>query len=55
MVKLIDKILAWIEIKSSKINNWAWDKRWKSRDPNEWVKGYKKWKEEKGVNQTSHH
>ena len=31
MVKLIDKILAWIEIKSSKINNWAWDKRWKSR------------------------
>ena len=33
--------------KSSKINNWAWDKRWKSRDPNEWVKGYKKWKEEK--------
>ena len=47
MVKLIDKILAWIEIKSSKINNWAWDKRWKSRDPNEWVKGYKKWKEVK--------
>ena len=46
MVKLIDKILAWIEIKSSKINNWAWDKRWKSRDPNEWVKGYNKWKNE---------
>ena len=42
MVKLIDKILAWIEIKSSKINNWAWDKRWKSRGTNEWIKGYKK-------------
>jgi len=46
MTNLIDNILAWIEITSSKINNWAWDKRWKYRDPNKWVNGYKKWKEE---------
>ena len=27
--------------------NWAWDKRFKARDPNEWIKGYRKWKEGK--------
>ena len=45
MTNLIDNILAWIERISGRIHNWAWDKRWKYRDPNEWVKGYKKWKE----------
>ena len=23
-----------------------WDKRFKARDPNEWVKGYQKWKDD---------
>ena len=44
MTNLIDNILAWIERTSSKVHGWAWDKRWKSRDPNEWIKGYNKWK-----------
>ena len=47
MTNLIDNILAWIERTSSKVHGWAWDKRWKSRDPNEWIKGYKKWKDSK--------
>ena len=46
MTNLIDSILAWIERASSIVNSWARDKRWKSRDPNEWVRGYNKWKEE---------
>jgi hypothetical protein len=41
-----DYILAWIEKWSSKINGWAWDKRFKTRDPNEWVKEYRKWKDD---------
>jgi hypothetical protein len=44
MTNLIDNILAWIERTSSKVHGWVWDKRWKHRDPNEWIKGYKKWK-----------
>ena len=42
-----NRILAWIETTSSKINGWAWDKRWKERDPDEWIKGYRKWKNKK--------
>jgi hypothetical protein len=38
-----NRILAWIETTSSRINGWAWDKRWKERDQQEWIKGYKKW------------
>jgi len=30
-----NRILAWIETTSSKINGWAWDKRWKERNPDE--------------------
>jgi len=39
-----DSILNWIEKISGRIYNWAWDKRWKERDHDEWIKGYKEWK-----------
>ena len=42
-----DFILNIIENLSSKINSWAWNKRWKERKDTpqkEWIKGYKKWK-----------
>jgi len=39
-----DSILNWIERTSGKIHNWAWDKRFKYRDPDEWIKGYREWK-----------
>ena len=42
-----DRILAWIETTSSKINGWAWDKRWKERNHGEWIQGYRKWKNKK--------
>jgi len=47
-----DSILNWIEYTSSKIHNWASDKRWKDRDQTKWIKGYKEWKKstEKGHN-----
>ena len=41
---LKDSILNWIEKTSGRIYNWAWDKRFKYRDPDEWIKGYKEWK-----------
>jgi len=41
---LKDNILRFIEIKSGALHNWAWDKRWKERDPDQWVKGYREWK-----------
>ena len=39
-----DSILNWIEKISGQIYNWAWDKRWKERDSNEWIKEYREWK-----------
>ena len=42
-----DKLLAWIERVSGQIYRWVWDKRWKYKDPNKWVKGYRKWKKKK--------
>ena len=39
-----DSILNWIEKTSGRIHNWAWDERFKYRDPDEWIKGYKEWK-----------
>ena len=39
-----DNILRWIEVWSGRIHNWAWDKRWKYRDHETWIKGYKEWK-----------
>ena len=45
--KLTDLFLSTIETYSSKLNNWAWDKRWKERKPitqKQWEKGYKEWK-----------
>jgi len=43
---LKDWILQIIERWSGKLHNWAWDKRWKERDPKEWVGEYRKWKNE---------
>ena len=45
--KLTDPFLSIIETYSGKIHSWAWDKRWKERDPDEWVKGYREWKKTK--------
>jgi len=39
-----DKLLAFIERTASRIHSWAWDKRWKHRDKDEWIKGYQEWK-----------
>ena len=39
-----DSILNRIEIVSGRIHNWAWNQRWKERDPEEWVRGYREWK-----------
>ena len=39
-----DWILQIIERGSIRLHCWAWDKRWKDRDHDEWVKGYKEWK-----------
>jgi len=44
---LRDNILRFIEVKSGRIHNWAWDKRWKERDSAEWLKGYREWKKRK--------
>ena len=44
---LKDNCLHWIEKTASRIQNWAWDKRFKTRDPNEWIKGYNRFKKEK--------
>lgn len=44
-----DSILNWIEKTSGRINNWAWNKRWKDRDSKEWLKGYRKWKKDFGI------
>ena len=41
---LKDSILNWIEKTSGRIYNWAWDKQFKYRDPDEWIRGYKEWK-----------
>ena len=44
---MIDFILNIIEKYSSKINCWAWDKRWKDRketNQKDWITGYWKWK-----------
>ena len=44
LTKIKDSVLNWIEKTAGKIHNWAWDKRWKERDSEEWKKGYKEWK-----------
>ena len=41
------RILELIERYAGKLHSWAWDKRWKERDPNEWIKGSRKWKKRK--------
>ena len=42
-----DHVLRLIEVKAGQIHNWAWDKRWKQRDSDEWVKGHREWKKRK--------
>jgi hypothetical protein len=42
-----DLILNWIERISGRLHNWAWDKRWKKRDSDEWIKGYREFKKKK--------
>ena len=39
-----ENILRFIEVWSGRIQNWAWNQRWKERDPHKWVKGYREWK-----------
>jgi hypothetical protein len=39
-----DNLLRFIEVKCSRISNWAWDQRWKHRDKDEWIKGYREWR-----------
>ena len=43
----MDSIYRLIEVYAGNLHNWAWDKRWKYRDSNEWIKGYRKWKKRK--------
>ena len=43
----MDRILELIERYAGKLHNWAWDKRWKERDSNKWIKGYREWKKRK--------
>ena len=47
LTKIKDSVLNWIEKTTGKIHNWAWDKRWKERDPTEWVREYREWKKNK--------
>ena len=46
---MIDWLIGKIEHYSSKINVWAWQKRWGNRATGigyqeSWIKGYKKWR-----------
>jgi len=41
---LKDYCLHWVEKISGNIHAWAWNKRFKERDPEEWIKGYREWK-----------
>jgi len=45
--RLKDNTLRFIEVKAGRIYNWAWDKRWKERDSEEWKRGYTEWKKRK--------
>ena len=46
---MIDWLIGKIEHYSSKINVWAWQKRWGNRETgigyqDNWIKGYKEWR-----------
>jgi len=43
-----DWILFFIERWAGRLQNWAWDKHWKQRDQDEWIKEYRKWRRKKG-------
>ena len=43
----MDTIYRLIEVYSGKLHNWAWDKRWKDRDQEKWLKEYREWKKRK--------
>ena len=38
--KILEIIYHW----ASKINVWSWNKLYANRDPDEWIKGYRKWR-----------
>ena len=42
-----DNILRFIEVWSGHLHNWAWDQRWKYRDQETWIKGYREWKKKR--------
>ena len=44
--KLKMDILLWIQGLSGQLNSWAWTK-WDKLHREDWLKGYKKWKDEK--------
>ncbi len=43
----MDTIYRLIEVYAGRLSNWAWNKRWKYRDSNKWIEGYRKWKKRK--------
>ena len=43
-ITMKDFILHLLEKYGGKISCWAWNKRFAKRDSNEWIKGYRKWK-----------
>ena len=43
----MDTIYRLKEDYAGKLSNWAWDKRWKYRDQEKWLKGYREWKKRK--------
>tara|TARA_Y100000310_G_scaffold182869_1_gene182910 strand:+ start:432 stop:620 length:189 start_codon:yes stop_codon:yes gene_type:complete len=43
-----DLILNWMEKTSGRIYNWTWDKRWKDRDSEKWIREYREWKKKDG-------
>ena len=48
-LKMHKKILEFLYHWSSKINVWAWNKLYANRDPDEWIKGYRKWKKHEKI------
>ena len=43
----MDTIYRLIEVYAGKLSNWAWDRRWKYKDQEKWLKGYREWKKRK--------
>ena len=46
-----DNLLRFIEVWAARLQNWAWNKRWKNKKEGtgyqeEWITGYKKWRKQ---------